>query len=68
MLDFAVEIGQVESIRDVLLINFAKVLVSFAAQKPPNPGAGIVALAPRRLEVFHAGAGRCNTHQSLGLG
>jgi hypothetical protein len=62
MLDFAVEIGQVESVRDVLFINFAKVLVSFAAQEPPHPGAGIIALAPRCLEVFHAGDGRCNTN------
>ena len=45
MMNFTVQIGQVESVRDILLIDFTEVLVSFATQKPRHPRASVVAVA-----------------------
>ena len=39
VLYFGIEASEVESIEDVILLNFTKILVSFGREKPGYPGA-----------------------------
>jgi hypothetical protein len=39
VLDFGVEAGEVEPVKNVVLFYFAKVLVSLGREEPRNPGA-----------------------------
>jgi hypothetical protein len=53
VMDLCIEVRKVEPVRDILLVNFAEVLISLAAQEPGHPRVCIVAVARRCLVLVH---------------
>jgi hypothetical protein len=56
MVDFIIEVSQVEAVGDIIFVYFTEILVPFTAEEPGDPWVRIITIAGWRLEVIHRGA------------